>query len=63
MIFVVIFPLLFSLLLAFTNYDLYHSPPRNLVDWVGLDNFKSLFTVPIGRKPFLVYLFGQLSGQ
>lgn len=53
MIFVVIFPLLFSLLLAFTNYDLYHSPPRNLVDWVGLDNFKSLFTVPIWQETFL----------
>ncbi|MFD2830422.1 carbohydrate ABC transporter permease [Corticicoccus populi] len=53
MIFVVIFPLLFSLLLAFTNYDLYHSPPRNLVDWVGLDNFKNLFTVPIWQETFL----------
>jgi len=52
MIFVVIFPLLFSLLLAFTNYDLYHSPPRNLVDWVGLDNFKNLFTVPIWQETF-----------
>lgn len=52
MIFVVIFPLLFSLLLAFTNYDLYHSPPRNIVDWVGLDNFKNLFTVPIWQETF-----------
>lgn len=53
MIFVVIFPLMFSLLLAFTNYDLYHSPPRNLVDWVGLDNFRNLFTVPIWQETFL----------
>ncbi|GLO67222.1 MULTISPECIES: sugar ABC transporter permease [Oceanobacillus] len=53
MIFVVIFPLLFSILLAFTNYDLYNSPPRNLVDWVGLDNFKNLFTVPIWQDTFL----------
>ncbi|HAQ08289.1 MAG TPA: sugar ABC transporter permease, partial [Bacillus bacterium] len=27
LVFVVIFPILFVVLLAFTNYDLYHSPP------------------------------------
>lgn len=53
MIFVVIFPLLFSVLLAFTDYNLYNSPPRNLVDWVGFDNFKSLATVPIWKDTFL----------
>ncbi|AVQ99949.1 arabinogalactan ABC transporter permease [Oceanobacillus picturae] len=53
MIFVVIFPLLFSILLAFTNYNLYNSPPRNLVDWVGFDNFSSLVTVPIWQDTFL----------
>lgn len=53
MIFVVIFPLLFSVLLAFTNYDLYNSPPRNLVDWVGFDNFKNLVTVPIWQDTFI----------
>lgn len=53
MIFVVIFPLLFSVLLAFTNYDLYHSPPRNLVDWVGFENFANLVTVPIWQDTFL----------
>ncbi|WP_164214879.1 sugar ABC transporter permease [Virgibacillus sp. YIM 98842] len=53
MIFVVIFPLLFSVLLAFTNYDLYNSPPRNLVDWVGFDNFTNLITVPIWQDTFL----------
>src|SRR5699024_5982137 len=53
MIFVVIFPLLFSVLLAFTNYNLYNSPPRNLVDWVGFENFKDLVTVPIWQDTFL----------
>lgn len=53
MIFVVIFPLLFSVLLAFTNYNLYHSPPRNLVEWVGFDNFSNLLTVPIWQDTFL----------
>lgn len=53
MIFVVIFPLLFSVLLAFTNYNLYNSPPRNLVDWVGFENFVDLITVPIWQDTFI----------
>jgi len=56
LIFVVIFPLLFAISLAFTNYDLYHSPPRNLVDWVGFDNFINLVTVPIWNQSFLKVL-------
>ncbi|SFL42654.1 carbohydrate ABC transporter membrane protein 1, CUT1 family (TC 3.A.1.1.-) [Gracilibacillus orientalis] len=56
MIFVVIFPLLFSVLLAFTNYNLYNSPPRNLVDWVGFENFTELITVPIWQDTFVSVL-------
>ena len=29
---------------AFTNYDQHHMPPAKLFTWVGLENFKSLFT-------------------
>ncbi|HET7628916.1 MAG TPA: ABC transporter permease subunit [Bacillales bacterium] len=53
LIFVVIFPLLFMLLLAFTNYTLYNSPPRHLLDWVGLKNFVQLATVPIWKNTFI----------
>jgi arabinogalactan oligomer/maltooligosaccharide transport system permease protein len=56
LIFVVIFPLMFAISLAFTNYDLYHSPPRHLVDWVGFDNFVNLVTVPIWNQSFLSVL-------
>jgi arabinogalactan oligomer/maltooligosaccharide transport system permease protein len=56
LIFVVIFPLMFAISLAFTNYDLYHSPPRHLVDWVGIDNFVNLVTVPIWNRSFLSVL-------
>ncbi|RCW77153.1 carbohydrate ABC transporter permease [Saliterribacillus persicus] len=56
MIFVVIFPLIFSVLLAFTNYSLYNSPPRNLVDWVGFENFTELITVPIWQDTFISVL-------
>lgn len=52
LIFAVIFPILFSFALAFTNYNLYHSPPANLFDWVGLDTFKQIFTVDIWRSTF-----------
>lgn len=52
LIFAVIFPILFSFALAFTNYDLYHSPPANLVDWVGFQTFSEIFTVDIWRSTF-----------
>ncbi|MCY7862090.1 carbohydrate ABC transporter permease [Bacillus haynesii] len=53
LIFAVIFPILFSFALAFTNYNLYHSPPAHLVDWVGLKTFSEIFTVDIWRSTFL----------
>lgn len=34
-----IIPLVFMILIAFTNYDHKHQPPGNLFDWVGFDNF------------------------
>lgn len=42
LVFVVV-PLVFSVLVAFTNYsDPAHIPPSNTVDWVGLQNFTEL---------------------
>lgn len=46
-------PILFTMLIAFTNYSApYHLPPGNLVDWVGLDNFTKLFTLPGWKETF-----------
>lgn len=39
-----IVPLIFMILIAFTSYDHEHQPPGNLFDWVGLDNFKAMFS-------------------
>lgn len=39
-----IIPLVFMILIAFTNYDKNHQPPGNLFDWVGLDNFIAMFS-------------------
>jgi arabinogalactan oligomer/maltooligosaccharide transport system permease protein len=53
LIFVVIFPILFMILLAFTNYDLYHSPPAKLVEWVGIQNFIDIFALDLWRETFI----------
>jgi len=34
-----ILPLVYMILIAFTNFDKSHQPPGNLFDWVGLKNF------------------------
>lgn len=56
LVFVVIFPLLYMVFIAFTNYSLYNSPPRHLLSWVGFDNFKALVTIPIWRRTFFTVL-------
>ncbi|HEU5139532.1 MAG TPA: ABC transporter permease subunit [Bacillales bacterium] len=53
LIFAVIFPILFVILLSFTNYNLRHSPPAHLVDWVGFQNFIDIFQLDIWRQTFL----------
>jgi len=37
-----VLPLIFMILIAFTNYDKDHQPPGNLFRWVGLDNFAAI---------------------
>jgi arabinogalactan oligomer/maltooligosaccharide transport system permease protein len=50
-------PLVFMILIAFTNYDYQHMPPGKLFDWVGLENFKSMLSVSGGASSFaLVFL-------
>ena len=39
-----IVPLLFMILVAFTNYNRNTLPPANLFTWVGFDNFKQVLT-------------------
>lgn len=41
----IIIPLIVMILIAFTNYDHDHLPPQALFTWVGLNNFKSLFSM------------------
>ncbi len=39
-----IIPLLVMISVAFTNYDQNHMPPTSLFTWVGIENFKNMFT-------------------
>ena len=40
-----VLPIIFMILLAFTNFDREHQPPGNLFTWVGLQNFHSVFNL------------------
>lgn len=51
-----VLPLLFMLLIAFTNFDKLHQPPGNLFTWVGLRNFADMF----GGNAGLGYTFFNL---
>ncbi|WP_084821870.1 carbohydrate ABC transporter permease [Bacillus sp. SA1-12] len=51
--FLTIFPLLFGILIAFTNYSApNHLPPKHLVDWVGFDTFLQLFQMKAWSATF-----------
>ena len=39
-----VIPIIFMSCVAFTNYDENHMPPNYLFTWVGLRNFKNMFT-------------------
>ncbi|MBR1584306.1 MAG: sugar ABC transporter permease [Clostridia bacterium] len=39
-----ILPIIFMILVAFTNFDATHQPPSKLFTWVGWDNFRQLLS-------------------
>ena len=47
-----VMPLIFMVLIAFTNYNYAHMPPGKLFDWVGIDNFRTLFSLSDGTSGF-----------
>lgn len=54
-----VIPLVFMVLVAFTNYDYTHLPPGKLFTWVGLDNFKNLLGVQAVDGKF-AFTFGEI---
>lgn len=45
-------PIIFGILIAFTDYNKFHLPPTKLVSWVGFENFINLFSLPIWTHTF-----------
>lgn len=57
-----ILPLVYMILIAFTNYDSNHQPPGKLFDWVGFSNFKAmLFEGTTLSRSFFPILFWTLT--
>ena len=49
-----VMPLIFMILIAFTNYDYEHTPPGALFGWVGFANFAKIFSIGSGGVEFLL---------
>ncbi len=43
-----VLPIIFMICVGFTNYDATHQAPSKLFTWVGLENFKNLFSLSSG---------------
>ena len=54
-----VFPIIFMIFVAFTNYDGAHDGYANLFTWVGLNNFNSLFNINTGTDNMSV-AFGEI---
>ncbi|MCT4397294.1 sugar ABC transporter permease [Pediococcus ethanolidurans] len=52
MIFTIVFPVVVTLFMAFTNYDFLHIPPAMLLNWVGIRNFFDIFFLSSYRATF-----------
>ncbi|WP_027339618.1 carbohydrate ABC transporter permease [Halonatronum saccharophilum] len=49
----VIFPIIFTVLIAFTNYNINNLPPGNIISWVGFRNFTDLIHLASWRATFV----------
>ncbi len=57
--FFTVFPIIFMILVAFTNYDGAHDGYSNLFTWVGMTNFNALFNFKAGSNN-LSLAFGEI---
>jgi len=51
--FFVALPVIFSFLIAFTNYSISNLPPTQLLDWVGFRNFLNIIRMPVWSRTFI----------
>jgi arabinogalactan oligomer/maltooligosaccharide transport system permease protein len=52
-IFISIVPIIFAILIAFTNYNANFIPPVRLVEWTGFNTFLDIFRIPIWGNTFV----------
>lgn len=52
-VFISIVPIIFAILVAFTNYNMNFIPPRRLVEWAGFDTFLSIIKIKIWGGTFV----------
>ena len=52
-LFISLVPIVFSILVAFTNYNANFIPPRRLVEWTGFDTFGRILGIKIWGSTFI----------
>lgn len=52
----IIFPVLVTIFISFTNYNFQHIPPAFLIDWTGIANFVNIFSLSTMREAFVSVL-------
>jgi arabinogalactan oligomer/maltooligosaccharide transport system permease protein len=52
-IFISIVPIVFAILVAFTNYNMNFIPPRRLVEWTGFETFANIVRIKIWGGTFV----------
>lgn len=52
-IFILFMPIIFSVLTAFTNYNMDHMPPAKLFHWVGISNFLKIINFKVWATTFI----------
>lgn len=55
-----IIPIIFMILVGFTNYNSDHVAPKELFDWVGMNNFNKLFGTTGNGGAQFASIFGQI---
>ena len=57
-----IIPIIYMVIVAFTNYDAAHDGYNNLFSWVGMQNFNELFSFKDSEGGNLTLAFGEILG-
>lgn len=58
--FFTVLPIIFMVFIAFTNYDLQHSPPKNLFTWTGFNSFAQVFGGGVGANAKFGFTFASI---